>query len=113
MKKLAVVQEKLAKRRPRLGPVAPAVADHGGHHACARMTRRSSLDGPYAENQGAVARLLPRRPARIWMRRSMVARRSRRRQSRRGLRDPPGRHVLFPGERTDVDRHTAWIDGPH
>ena len=106
MKKLAVVQEKLAKQG-RLGPVARLLPT-----TAATTLRKDDpplvLDGPYRRDQGAAARLLRRRlqESRRGARRRA---RSRRGQSRRRLRDPPGRHVRAR-EACTAMTDIAWID---
>ena len=93
MKKLAVVQDKLAKAGPARAGRA-AVADHGRDHA-AQGRSAAGARRPLCRDQGAVARLLRRRLQES--RRGARGRaRPRQGQSRRRLRDPPGRH-LNPG----------------
>ncbi len=105
MKKLAVVQDKLAKQG-RLGPVARLLPT-----TAATTLRKDDpplvLDGPYAETKEQLLGFYRRRlqePRRGARRRA----RSRRGQSRRRLRDP-SRRPLHAGERAAVT-DTAWID---
>ena len=105
MKKLAVVQDKLAKQG-RLGPVARLLPT-----TAATTLRKDDpplvLDGPFAETKEQLLGFYvvdceqPRRGAR---RRA----RPRQGQSRRRLRNPPGRHVHARERQAVTD--TAWID---
>ena len=105
MKKLAVVQDKLTKQG-RLGPVARLLPT-----TSATTLRKDDppvvLDGPYAETKEQLLGFYvvdcreSRRGARCRAR-------SRCRQSRRRLRNSPGRHVPARGRSEMTD--TAWID---
>src|SRR4029077_15920256 len=91
------------------GPARPGGAAGGdkigGHPAAGRPADRARR--PLCRDQGTIARLLHRRLQEP--RRSARCRpRSRRGQSRRRLRDPPGR-ALEPREPRHVT-DTAWID---